>query len=498
MKKILYIGIVLLFTCQFYSCDESFLDTTATDSYNEGNWWLNESQAISSLNGCYETLRNGQIGGTSNFSEENVTPNSYNMSGEISLATGSHTPGNVSDFQDKWNANYEGIGRVNTLLDNIDKVQMDAGLNQRIKAESYFLRALYYSNLVSYFGGVPLILESPNFEEHGSLPRNSREEVISQVMIDLDNAASVLPISYSGSDIGRATKGAAMALKTRVLLYESRWSEAAQAAKDVMNMNNYDLFPDYRDLFLPENEGNKEVIFDVQYKVPEFSNSLDNLLEVQMNVAPLLDFVNSYQMIDGTSIDESPLFDPENPFENRDPRLHKTVVVPGYMFRGGIVSDSKYFATGFGFKKYTTYKDDVAQENILQSEINFIVLRYADILLMYAEAQNEAVGSDASVYEAINEVRSRAGMPDITPGLSKEQMREVIRHERRIELVAEALYYHDIRRWRIAEVVMNSNALNSKGEVVQVRSFRPASDYLWPIHEITIQENPALVQNPGY
>lgn len=498
MKKVLYIGLAVLFFCFFYSCSESFLDTVSTDTYNEDNWWQTESQAISSLNGCYAILRNGQLGGTSNMSLENISPNSYNMSGEIALATGTHTAGNWEDFLDKWDVNFMGIGRVNTLLDNIDRVVMDATLNQRIKAEAYFLRAFFYFNLVNYFGGVPLILESPDFEEHGAMPRDTRQDVVNQVLTDINNAAAVLPVSYSGSNIGRATKGAALALKARILLYENRWAEAAVAAKEVMDLNKYSLFPDYRGLFKPENEGNNEVIFDIQFKAPDYPNSFDNMLEVQMNVAPTLDLVNSYLMSDGLTTAASPLYDPGNPYENRDPRLQKTIVFPGYMFRGGIVSTTKYFSTGFGFKKYTTYKDDVAQPNVINSEINFIVLRYADVLLMYAEARNEATGVDESVYNALNEIRERADMPDIPEGLSKEQMREVIRHERRIELVAEGLYYNDIRRWRTAEIVMNASVQNSKGEVVQVRTFNKDRDYLWPIHEITRQENPALEQNPNY
>jgi len=498
MKKIIYTGIAVVITCFFYSCSESWLETVSTDSYNEANWWQTESQAISSINGCYAVLRNSNIGGTSYMSEENITPNSYNMSGEIAIATGNHTPGNDSRFRDKWNICYQGIGRANNLLDNIDRVVMDDDLKERIKAEAYFLRAFFYSKLVNYFGGVPLILSSPNFAEQGDLPRNSKDEVITQILTDLDNAASVLPVSYSGSDKGRATKGAALALKARVLLYESRWAEAAAAAKAVMDLNNYILFSDYRGLFYLENEFNKEIIFDIQFKTPDYTNGFDNILEVQMNCAPTLDLANNYLMTDGMSYLESTLYDPANPWENRDPRFHKTIVVPGYMYLGRIVPESKYFSTGFGFKKYTTYKDDVAQPVILNSEINFIVLRYADVLLMYAEAQNEAVGSDETVYAALNQIRVRAGMPDIPEGLTQDQMRQVIRLERRIELANEALYYSDIRRWRTAETVMNATVLSRTGQLVQTRTFNANRDYLWPIHEITIQDNPNLEQNPNY
>lgn len=493
MKKIIFLGIAVLLTFYFYSCDEDFLVTIATDTYNEANWWQTEAQAISSINGCYSVLRSLDI-----IMEENLSPNSYNMSGQSPLEIGTHTSGNDERFQEKWNTSYRGIGRVNTVLDNIDRVKMDPTLNQRIKAEASFLRALFYYNLVNYFGGVPLILESPNFAKQGNLPRNTRQEVISQVLTDLDYAASVLPVSYTGSNIGRATKGAALALKTRVLLQETQWSEAALTANEVIDMNYYSLFPDYRGLFMLENEGNKEIIFDVQYKAPEYTSGFDDRTELMMNLAPTLDLVSSYLMKDGKSIQESPLYDPAEPYENRDPRLHKTIVIPGYMFRGRIVPTTKYFSTGYGFKKYSSYKDDVSQPDIVKSEINFILLRYADILLMYAEAQNEAAGSDASVYDALHLIRLRAGMPDVPEGLSKEQMREVIRYERRIELAGEGLYYHDIRRWRTAEVVMNANVLNSEGEVVQTRYFNSPRDYLWPIYNTTIQDNPALEQNPGY
>jgi len=500
MKKLIYIGISLLFIFQLYSCNESYLDTVSTDSYNEANWWQTENQAISSINGCYSVMRNAQISQYEQLMEDNYTPNSYSHGGDVVLATGAHNPGNVASFRNKWDICYQGIGRTNNVLDNIDRVELSQTLSDRIKGEAHFLRAFYYSTLVNYFGGVPLILESPDFAEHSDLPRNTRQEVINQVLQDLDEAVSLLPVSYTGSNIGRATKGAALALKARILLYESRWADAVNAAKQVMDLNKYSLSPDYRGLFMVENENNSEIIFDVQYLVPEYAHSYDVYLEIQINAAPTLDMINSYLMKDGLPMDESPLYDPENPYENRDPRMHQTCVIPGYMFMGKPAVRSKYFSTGFGFKKYTSFKDNVAASSSSPgtNDINYIILRYADVLLMYAEAKNEDGGPDDSVYEAINEIRARADMPDVPEGLTKEQMREVIRHERRIELVMEGRYYHDIRRWRTAEVVMNANALNIEGDVVQTRSFNPARDYLWPLHEVTIQENPVLEQNPGY
>ncbi|MEX2565147.1 MAG: RagB/SusD family nutrient uptake outer membrane protein, partial [Cyclobacteriaceae bacterium] len=382
MKNHIKLILMSIMAGSVISCSDQFLDTISTDQYNEANWWQTENQAISSINGIYAVLRNTQFSAVQHLREENLTPNSYSMGGDSPLDVGAHNPGNVARVRDKWNACYTGIGRANDFLDNVDKVPMDEGLKNRLKGEAYFLRAFFYANLVSYYGGAPLILEAPDFTNHRDLPRNSRNDVVSQVLNDLDNAESLLPLSYSAP--GRATQGAALALKTRVLLYEDRWSEAAQAAKAVMDLNQYELYPEYRGLFLLENENNEEVIFDVQYKTPEYTHGLDIIIELQINVAPTKEMVDSYLMSDGLSIQESPLFDPTSPYENRDPRLHQTVVIPGYMYRGGIVSDTKYFSTGYGYKKYTTYKDDLAQPSLLQSEINIILLRYGDVLLMYA------------------------------------------------------------------------------------------------------------------
>lgn len=498
MRKAIYIIMAPLLALLVNSCDDSYLETISTDQYNEANWWQTEAQAISTLNGCYAVLLDPQIGGHENLREENITPNSFSRGGDSPLDVGAHNAGNYDRFQLKWNANYMGVGRTNYFLANIDKVTMNEDLKKRMKGEALFLRALYYLNLVNYFGGVPLITEAPDFESQSNLPRNTRAEVVTQILTDLENAAAVLPSAYTGSSIGRATKGAALSLKSRALLYESRWAEAAASAKQVMDLKQYSLFADYRNLFLPANENNAEVIFDVQYKIPEFTINWDNLIENQVNIAPTPDLVNSYLMKDGLPASQSPLYDSSNPYENRDPRLHKTIAVPGYMFRGIIIPETRYYNTGFGCKKYTSYLDNTVVNDIAQSELNFIILRYADVLLMYAEAQNEAAGPDASVFSALNLVRTRAGMPPVDAGLNKEQLRQAIRHERRIEMAMEGLYYHDIRRWRIAETVMNANVLNIKGEVVQVRKFNAARDYLWPIHEILIQQNPALTQNPGY
>jgi hypothetical protein len=250
-----------------------------------------------------------------------------------------------------------------------------------------------------------------------------------------------------------------------------------------------------------QNENNSEVIFNVEFLAPRFTNNFDQSIYILNTPAPTKDLVDSYLMNDGKSIKNSALYNPSKPYENRDPRLHQTIAVIGYKFNGKITQLPDVINTGFGLKKYTSFSDDVNTAIVPPStELNPIIIRYAEILLTYAEAQNENVGPDASVYSAINQIRSRPSvkMPELEVGLSKEQMREIIRQERRIELAFEGLYYSDIRRWQTAEIVNNGPIFNYMGKTITNRTFNKNRDYLWPIPFTEIQENPKLIQNPGY
>ncbi|MDR1381334.1 MAG: RagB/SusD family nutrient uptake outer membrane protein, partial [Tannerella sp.] len=216
--------------------------------------------------------------------------------------------------------------------------------------------------------------------------------------------------------------------------------------------------------------------------------------------APLKELVDKYQMTDGKSIHESQLYDPEKPYENRDPRLHYSITVIGYPYNGKLITKQDVMTTGFGMKKYTSYSDDEEIPYVERSAFNSILIRYAEVLLTYAEARNEASGPDPSVYDALNQVRRREGvaMPDIQPGLTKEQLREAIRLERRIELALEGLYYSDILRWRTAEIENNGTMHDADGVDIVVRKFRPDRDYLWPIPYNQTILNPNLLQNPNW
>jgi hypothetical protein len=494
--------IVLVLTVILSSCNQSILDVNPTDRFTEQTFWQTEEHAVAGLNAIYNVLFNVPLhGGQSMGQLEAFSPNAYAYQGDIgNIARGIHDASNTSVINSRWDQAYAGIGRANTLLARIGDIKIADASKKRYSAEAKFLRALYYFNLWSMYGGVPVILDAPKAEQ-GTLPRNTADEVLNQIVKDLNEAAADLPKTFSGADKGRATSGAALALKARTLLYAGKWAEAAAAAKAVMDTKTYTLFPDFRGLFMQENEGNAEVIFDVQYKNPEYTHGNDINYDQFNSFAPTLDLVNDFYMIDGKPISTSPLYDPANPYKNRDPRLNATIMTVGSQFKGKPVVASTYPQTGFGLKKGTTYKDNEPApagkvDNI--SDLNNIILRYGEVLLNYAEAQNEAVGPDASVYSALNLLRTRAGMPAVTPGLSKEQMRQEIRHERRIETAGEGLYYFDIRRWRTAEKVMNAEALNWQGKRVDTRTFDPNRDYLWPVPSAAIQLNPALTQNPGY
>ncbi|MRG45522.1 RagB/SusD family nutrient uptake outer membrane protein [Chitinophaga sp. SYP-B3965] len=487
------------------ACGDAFLDVEPTDRFTNDTYWKNREHAEAALNATYAVLlEDGIYGNNVSVMYETASPNAYNYNnnnGFNNLAQGVHDAANTAVVNNTWRNAYLGIGRANTLLARIDGVSMDSTLKRRFKAEAKFLRAVFYFPLWNLYQGAPLILEEPDYAKQASLPRNDTNSIKAQIIKDLDEAAADLPLSFTGTDKGRATKGAALAFKAKVLLYAGEWEAAANAAKAVIDAKTYTLYPDYRALFYLENEGNQEVIFDAQFKFPEFTHGMDIALDEFNTVAPLPNVVDDYYAKDGLPISQSPLYNPAKPYENRDPRLTATYTVIGSNYKGAVVKEGQYPRTGYGQKKYTIYKDDIKPAITLaagQSELNYIVLRYADVLLMFAEAQNEAFGPGPLIDDALHKIRFRAGMPDITAGLGKDALRAEIRHERRIELAGEGLYYFDIRRWRTAEKEMNTDIYNYKTQRIDTRRFNAQRDYRWPVPSVAIQENPKLEQNPQY
>ena len=487
-------------TCFCLTACDSWLDVDPSDQYSAETFWKTKEHASAGIMGCYNALMPWRSLHTMEFDMLTANAMPYNeANGTQAISKGEHLS-TTSLIADLWKNCYVGIGRTNTFIANIDGVEMNEENKAQMRGEAKFLRAFYYLNLVDKFGGVPLIINAPNADEQATQPRETKEKVVEQILSDLDEAIAALPESYAEAELGRATKGAALSLKARVLLYNSRWEEAAQTAKQVIDAGNYALFNDYRNFFSEANKHNSEVIFDIEAKLPEYPTNYDQNIWRLNRPAPLRELVDAYLCVDGKSIGESPLYDPNKPYENRDPRLLKSIVCVGYPYLGKTITKEDVATTGFGVKKYTSYEDDVAIPLVERSAFNFILIRYAEVLLTYAEAQNEANGPDQSVYDAINQLRRRPDiqMPDVSQGLSKEQMREVIRLERRIELAFEGLYYSDILRWKTAEKENNGMMHDYQGVAVVERSFNPSRDYLWPIPYNQIVLNPNLEQNPNW
>lgn len=500
MKKLFYILIPALLSIT--ACKNG-LDTEPTNFYTQDTYWSTSKQALEGLTGCYQVLASTDFyGGSTPHRWEAMTPNAYNYSnGHASndFARGIQTGTTLGMNNNLWNGGYKGIGRCNTVIDKVSAMDIDAVLKSRIIGEAKFLRAFFYDKMNVVFGGVPLILSTPDINSHSSLPRNTYEEVLNQILKDLSDAEAALPVSYPASDAGRATKGAALALTARVQLQDKKYPAVVTTIDKLFALNKYSLYSNYNGLFRKANSGNSEIIFDVRFKAPESTHEYDLVMAQYSTQAPLKSLIDVYQMTDGKSIQESTLYNPADPYKNRDPRFAQTILYLGAPWRNRTATSADLHQTGFSFRKFTEYNATTAG-TITNSDLNYIVIRYADVLLMYAEAANEVNGPTAAVYNRVNEVRKRptVNMPELPAGLSKEEMRQAIRLERRIEMAGEMSYFYDIRRWGTIETEMVGPIKDHAGNTIQTRSFDPQRDYLWPIPYTEIDLNPALKQNPKY
>lgn len=556
MNKLIYF---ILAACLILpaSCKKDYLDKVPLSGPSDASFYSNQDELMLGLFGCYKAL---------NFEAKTQRPwpvildvttdIDWNRSNHAmqEIGKGSHASNNASILV-FWREYYQGIGRCNFLLDNIDRVKdkITPALYNQVKAEARFLRAINYHYLIEMFGGVPLITHTVKLEE-AQVARNSKKEVADFVIKEMDEAAKDLPLTVDAKNAGRATKGAALAIKARTALYNGDWTVAADAAKAVMALNTYKLHPDYGQLFTYAGQTSAEIIFALQYLKGTLTHATPNFLTSRMaggvsNEVPPQSLIDSYPMKDGLPIDKSPLYDPKAPFKNRDPRLGYTVVLPnsvlfGYQFetnpdslkvwnynvspavRVTNTDATNAFATysGYLYRKYTDIADMADDEN---SDMNLILVRYAEVLLIYAEAKIEANQIDASVYDAINQVRQRAtvALPALTTGKTQAEMRSIVRLERKCELAMEGLRLFDIRRWKIAEKVMPGPLLGripkaflasaptldadgtadyskisnrSQMRLIETRTFNVNRDYLWPIPNIEILTNTKLVQNPGW
>ncbi|WP_374163519.1 RagB/SusD family nutrient uptake outer membrane protein [Arcticibacter sp. MXS-1] len=518
------------------------LDLAPEDRFTDLTYWSSPAKALSMLNTAYSQIYN-----TDNFFyNEALSDNAYSrndVSGSNSIATGAYDA-SLSRLKNEWNDHYKGIKSCNLLLSNIDKVpQMDETLKNRMKAEARLLRAFQYFQLMTWFGGVPLFDKDIDINTARSIQRSPRAEVLDFILKELDLAVGDLPTNTTlpEAERGRLTKGAAIALKARVLLYESRWQEAADLCQKLIGgteYGTYSLFPSYEGVFLPQNEYNSEVILDIEFvPVKRAWGTFFDLAPISAGarlnaMAPTQELVDSYMMLNGKRINESGSgYNESDPYKNRDPRLSYTVVYHGYNWKnedgstrtiyirpGSDPSSAKTdeyspgsskTPTGYYLRKYF----DPTHDNNLSSGLNLILIRYADVLLMYAEAKNELSKLDESAWnQTVKALRSRAGFTDAAAlnynnAWSQEDLRQIIRNERRVELAMEGQRIFDIRRWKIAETVLNGWVHGAKygpanednGYIrASLRNFDKGKHYLWPVPREERSINPNLSQNPGW
>jgi starch-binding outer membrane protein, SusD/RagB family len=517
----------LLLSTSFFiaGCKKDLLETVPTDRISTDIYWKTEKDATLASNAVYTYLGNAEryfyLDGISDLGHTNAPSSSESL-----ILKGQYDPLNTR-VQDEWTNAYAGIRSANTFMANVDQVQaIDATLIPRLKAEVRTLRAYYYSRLVGLYGDVPLITTEITLEESKELSRTPASQVYDFIKTELTEAAAALPTTQK--DKGRVTKGAALAFLSRAMLWAGRYTDAIAASKAVMDLNVYSLYTSYEKLFTYAAENNSEVIFDIQYVKDTYSNNVFWLMapfsqqNSQNRYVPTKKMVDAYPMTNGKLIsDPTSGYDSKNPYANRDPRLKYSVFLPNDILPDGKVfkpqpgsgttdavgSSFQSSNTGFVIKKYIN-KEDLAQ--ITNGGINLILIRYAEVLLNYAEAKVEAGQVDQSVLDAINALRKRAdvNMPLVTT-TDPAELRSIIRNERVVELAYEGLRMFDIRRWKIAETVVPGKiqgltytdaAGNVKVVEVQAwaNTFDKSKHYLYPVPQKERDLNPNLSQNSNW
>lgn len=542
MKRLNYI--LLSGALAFMSCSD-FLDRDPLDQASENTFWNTVEDAETGVNALYPLLPGERDFWRDCESDNSLMTNSWGESGLGYICQGIHNAA-TGYLSEEWV--YGDIYRILYYLDKLNGMDINEESKRRFEGEARFILALKYYRMTRHFGDIPLIKEKPVALEDAALSRSPKQEVLDYAIENINKAIEYLPESYSGEDVGRITKGAAYTLKADMYLdmasyaqfhrgedATSLWREAASAAKAVIDLGLYALEEDYAYLFTAEaNNNNSEVILARQYLENEITHMLPLLCSPAgtgitgqgwASFCPTRDLVDSYEMTDGLSIYESPNYDMNNPWENRDLRLKKTFMLPGvdvlrptgeyspYMPHPAynnpeVINQEGGGITGFMYLKY----NDPLLEKIDQAWINYSLYRYAEVLLIYAEALNEYEPGNSQITWAVNQVRERAGLPDVDALLGDQAaMREKIRDERRHEFVCEHKRYFDILRWKIAEDVLNTpgyginqDATAPIGDYTQEkflgqnRTFDPAKHYLWPIPQTARDKNTNLSQNPNW
>jgi hypothetical protein len=464
--KIIYSVTIVILSGITIGCSD-FLDEQVKAGYPDNAFFKTAAQAELAINAAYQPL---------SFANDQ---NRLWVFGDVASddADKGGNPGdqadigNIDDFtqiypingnlESVWGLYYEGITRCNKILQQVPGIPMDKATQERILGEAHFLRALYYFYLVNIFGPIPLILEPKNAEEL-QIPQSSVYDIYSKAIeSDCKAAIDLLPASQADANIGRTTKGAATALLAKAYLYQNKWAEAAESAAQVQTLGDYELLPIFSQNFDEKYKNNSETIFAVQHlskQVPFLGNRLNQWFAPRTESGyyfdvPTKSFVDEFEVTAGGT---------------PDPRLDYSVGRPGKPWLDGIPFDPEWSPTGFLQKKNLQPASEIPKSIKGDGNLNYVSIRYADVLLWQAEALNElGKGSEAVLF--LNQVRKRAResylndtaipgfgtipkglLPDVTT-TNQNVLRELIRHERRTELGFEFHRFFDLMRWGKAE-----------------------------------------------
>ncbi|WP_142687956.1 RagB/SusD family nutrient uptake outer membrane protein [Chitinophaga polysaccharea] len=473
-----------LVTFLLSSCGKGFVDLKPISSITTSNFYQTAEDFKNALNGAYNSLMSGGTYGVDSYIFAEIRSDN-----SIPVASGSVTDQDEFDrfyirttnpyINNRWSNSYTAIARCNAILGRIDPITMDDALKARYTAEAKFLRALFYFNLVRTFGDVPLVLkEITNPDDGYEYGRNPKADVYAQIEKDLTEAAQVLPVSYTGADVGRATQGAAKAILGRVLLTEKKYAAAATQLKSVIDLHQYALLPVYADFFKVSNKNSKEAIFDVQYKSGGvgLGNPWPNSFAPQNSGNAVIQF--------GGGGNNAPTDDLVNEYEAGDQRKAATVAT-SYVNASGVTIPGNFV------KKYFDVPA-IANDN----GNNIPVIRYADVILMYAECLNEAAyTANGEAFTYLNDVRNRAGLGNLTATQvpSQAAFRLAMEHERRVEFAFENLRWYDLVRTDRAIAVIN-------GKSTQINLVNPVTqqNQVFPIPQSQIDINKTkITQNEG-
>jgi len=490
MKSKILILTAILTTLVFHGCNESFLEKSPPSSLSEANFFQTEEDAISAINAAYGSLQmrglySEDYPKVAEVPADDITID--NTSG-LSFDDFGFSPAE-SQIDNVYSLSNEGVFRANQVLARVPDIDMDEALKSRILGEAKFLRALYYWHLTSVFGQVPLLTEPPETVAESEVPKASLEELYDQMIQDLQEAIQALPArsEYDEANLGRATSGAAQALLGKVYLYAEMYPEAEAAFLQVINSGEYSLVPDFSQIIIESNDNNQESVFEVQYTDVGGGGwaTIDGAGANETTLRERLNYPNGRGGF-GNLLPTQEIVDE---FEEGDPRLEASVFRQGDVYdpttEGEEIYQSAWTPTGYAIKKGML----PFRRNLVESGTNWPIIRYADVLLMYAEAANEN-GSQAEAIDALNMVRDRVDMPHYPtadyPVSNQQEVFEAIVHERRVELAFEYHRYNDLRRWGLAEAELGNLGYQA-----------PRNRYM-PLPQAEVDTNPELEQNPNY